>query len=447
MLEDSSRESIQKLTLCHQMVTLACYTPGKLAGNIPYMKNAAALFKAIRKNEVEAFFKPDVSLLSKNNIGQFAAALAKNSNITTLDLYEADLGDEGAIALAAVLKKHPTIHNVRFAKTDIGPKGAMALAEAVAVNTAIKGINLSHNPIGDDGVIAFATIAKAHPSLTTLIFSSTESGDQSAIAIGAMLKSQTQFQGIFLADNNITDAGAFAIADGLRANRLIHTCTLDNNPEIGPEGIVALEEAIVSTNHKNMIRRPINDRPLGDPVDILCDANVEKAFSLRDVVEDFTAHTPADWHQAYARRGALANFTSAEKRQAFLDFLETLPLPDLDQPWEALLVKQGEYAPIDNPLIWQQFDRIVAAANEHGSYLRGPALLTADGTASVVLQRAIECEKVNELFIPENWVGATPAELNKVLRAIPPEIKETIPNLHTLIAGVAKQSSNQMRNT
>ena len=55
-------------------------------------------------------------------------------NQTSLDLYDNNIGDEGATALAEALKENTTLTTLNLASNKIGDEGATALAEALKEN-------------------------------------------------------------------------------------------------------------------------------------------------------------------------------------------------------------------------------------------------------------------------------------------------------------------------
>jgi hypothetical protein len=71
-----------------------------------------------------------------------AKALAQNSSLTTLNLYNNGIGDEGAKALA----QNSSLTTLNLEYNGIGAEGAKALAQ----NSSLTTLNLYNNGIGDE---------------------------------------------------------------------------------------------------------------------------------------------------------------------------------------------------------------------------------------------------------------------------------------------------------
>jgi internalin A len=139
--------------------------------------------------------------------------------ITSLDLSDNRIGDEGARALAALTSLTSlTLHNTR-----IGDDGARALAAL----TNLASLNLSYNRIGEEGARALAALT----NLTTLNLQQNQIGDEGARALAAL----TNLTTLNLRDNQIGGEGARALA---ALTKLTSLDLLYN--QIGGEGTRAL---------------------------------------------------------------------------------------------------------------------------------------------------------------------------------------------------------------
>ncbi|NOT02643.1 MAG: hypothetical protein HOP29_18715 [Phycisphaerales bacterium] len=158
--------------------------------------------------------------LGNNNIGdEGAKALATLTGLTTLHLGDNNIGAEGAKALAT-LTGLTTLH---LGDNNIGAEGAKALATLTGLTT----LHLGGNNIGAEGAKALATLT----GLTTLHLWNNKIGAEGAKALATL----TGLTTLHLGDNNIGAEGAKALAT------LIGLTTLNlwsNN--IGDEGAKAL---------------------------------------------------------------------------------------------------------------------------------------------------------------------------------------------------------------
>jgi Ran GTPase-activating protein (RanGAP) involved in mRNA processing and transport len=78
-----------------------------------------------------------------------AQALQINSTLTTLDLYDNEIGDEGAKHLAQTLQINRTLTTLHLYSNQIGAEGAEHLAEALQVNTTLTMLTIWWNEIDD----------------------------------------------------------------------------------------------------------------------------------------------------------------------------------------------------------------------------------------------------------------------------------------------------------
>ena len=103
---------------------------------------------------------------------------------------------------------------------NIGHEGAAALAGALKTNTTLTTLNLLENNIGHEGAAALAGALKTNAALTTLILSwNNNIGDEGAAALAGALKTNTALTTLGLEWNNIGDEGAAALAGALKTNR------------------------------------------------------------------------------------------------------------------------------------------------------------------------------------------------------------------------------------
>ena len=149
---------------------------------------------------------PEISALYlyENQIGdEGAKALAANTTLTTLVLGRSCIGDEGAKALAA----NTTLRAIELTGNHIGDEGAKALA----ANTTLTSLNLSRNHIGDEGAKALA----ANTTLCAIELTGNRIGDEGAKALAA---SKSPLRTIEMTGNHIGDEGAKAVTANATVN-------------------------------------------------------------------------------------------------------------------------------------------------------------------------------------------------------------------------------------
>ena len=104
------------------------------------------------------------------DVRALAAALEKNSTVTSLDLVLNSIKDEGAERLAAALEKNSTVTRLILSGNDIGPEGVATLAAALETNSTLTSFHLRYNGIGDEGAARLAAALENNYALEELRF-------------------------------------------------------------------------------------------------------------------------------------------------------------------------------------------------------------------------------------------------------------------------------------
>ena len=324
--------------------------------------------------------------MSNNSHLEYKLQGIRDNNHVVFSWDDKDFGDDEACELADALMQNTVVREIHLAGCNVGPRGAKALAEALKLTPTIKVLNLPENEIGDEGAIALAEAIRQLPDLSTLICDT---------------------------------------------NRYTHVAER------------AIANAIVLGGLKNITRAPVDH----DVLKAFCSENFKRArgafqpFPLPDVLEPERLRDMAERWPAIER--SYANTATLEVVEALI---ADMPRPDVTQAdaVAALMVRQGNYRAIDNPLVWRELDATMATLNNAGLQLQAAELLTADGKPSELLERAIGCGRVRHLFSYDNWEGASKADLQSVLRVLPEDI--FIPNRTQLLSTIGREERQNARN-
>ncbi|KAI8595485.1 hypothetical protein EDD21DRAFT_420616 [Dissophora ornata] len=115
-------------------------------------------------------------------------SLRSNNPLTTLNLQNNSIGNEGALSLSEALKTNTTLTTLNLANNSIGQEGALSLSEALKTNTTLTTLNLEYNGIGYEGALALLEVLKTNTTLTTLYLQSKWIGKKGALALSEALK-------------------------------------------------------------------------------------------------------------------------------------------------------------------------------------------------------------------------------------------------------------------
>ena len=88
-----------------------------------------------------------------------------DTNLIELNLFNKNIGDNGAIAISETLKVNTTLQELNISSNNIGENGAIAISEALKVNTCLQILNISYNKIGENGEIAIKNALQYNYSL------------------------------------------------------------------------------------------------------------------------------------------------------------------------------------------------------------------------------------------------------------------------------------------
>jgi hypothetical protein len=239
-------------------------------------RGCEAVIDALETNPTGAFKGLEELDITHNHLTARAARrlarlLERHTAIRRVSLYDNDIGDDGASALAEALAANGArdegLETLFLERNGIGDAGAAALAEALAGgNTALSHLDLDFNAVGVEGARALAAAlgpnaanARARDGfvddvpdvpgcgsgLRHLDLGANPIGDEGAFALAEALSAEgSLIDHLDVARCGITDAGAVRLAAMLRDNRKLVNLKLTSNDEIRDEGVTAIAAAV-----------------------------------------------------------------------------------------------------------------------------------------------------------------------------------------------------------
>ena len=204
---------------------------------------AQALAVALKMNQTIQMLSLDCNEIGAAGVQALAAALKVNRTLEQLNFYGNEIGAIGAQALAAALEGHPMLQTLDLRHNCIDSTGGQALGEAIRMNQTLQCLELSENQIGDAGVQVLAAGLQMNHSIQTLNLTSNEIGSAGAQALAAALKVNQTLRTLDLSQNKIGAAGAQALGEALQVNYTLQILGLADN-QIGAAGVQALAAAL-----------------------------------------------------------------------------------------------------------------------------------------------------------------------------------------------------------
>ena len=206
-------------------------------------------------------------LLNHNCISNAGAILlseylCRHSNITSIELFGNELGDDCCKSFAKMLKVNTTLRRLKLGDNQIGPVGASALSEGLLENRSLTQLHLGGNKIGVEGLDSIAAALLGNTVLTSLGLRDNAVGPTGMRGLSSTLKHEScVLSDIQLKGNNIQAAGSVELASALEVNVSLKVLELQSN-QIGPSGCSALCQALRLNHSVHALN--FNDNELGD---------------------------------------------------------------------------------------------------------------------------------------------------------------------------------------
>jgi len=198
----------------------------------------------------------ELSYAGSGVMGNVSAALLcalvqKNAVAKMLDLSEVKMADRLGHAVGRCLRLNTSITTINLRDSQLRDEGVGALADGLKQNKAskVRVLDLSSNGIGAAGAEKLAGLLSLSASLAKLDLSANKLGSSGTEALRGSLRDNGTLTALNLRDNDIDVAGATALATALRTNGALSTLWLGKN-KVGDEGVIALVEALKESASK-----------------------------------------------------------------------------------------------------------------------------------------------------------------------------------------------------
>lgn len=162
--------------------------------------------------------------------------IQRNNVITTLDLSNNLISDEGINALAPVLTSLSSLNTLILINNGFGPDSCRYIADSLHKCSSLYHVNLSKNPIRCFGADSLAKgLITYHPALRELYLENCWIHNAGIECVAQSLLLNCTLKTLSLASNLFTSLGCKALCDVLRCNASLTDINMSNN-DIGPDG-------------------------------------------------------------------------------------------------------------------------------------------------------------------------------------------------------------------
>jgi hypothetical protein len=230
-------------------------------------EGASVLAAAVARSGVRALW------LKRNPLGAdgacpLAELIAGGAELTVLDLYNCELGDEGVATIArALASPRSRVEHVYLGGNASGRVAADAIAELLASPTRLRSLQLSASRFAGLGAILARGLASGQPTLEELGLAccQLDHADGAAIATAAIdhprllqldLGWAPSANALGEAPNRLTDASAPAVAELVRANGPLRVLDV-RRTGITSRGASSILEAVQANTQ--LVRLGLND--------------------------------------------------------------------------------------------------------------------------------------------------------------------------------------------
>ena len=156
--------------------------------------------------------------------------LRANRTLTSLDLRENRLRDDGCAPLGEALAVNHGLRCLVLWSNGIGGDGVRALAGGLAENGSLQILDLGANNVGADVLVLKAALLK-NTTLHTVGLANSSLGEEGGVAMAELLEGNGSLQRLDLRRNSLGIAGLMAIHLAMKANAALLEVALDGVPE------------------------------------------------------------------------------------------------------------------------------------------------------------------------------------------------------------------------
>ncbi|XP_058148976.1 leucine-rich repeat-containing protein 74A [Dasypus novemcinctus] len=173
-----------------------------------------------------------------------AIALVSNTTISSLELEDNCIMEEGILSLVEMLQENYYLQEMNISGNNLGLEGARIISEFLRRNTSsLWNLQLSGNNFKEDSAELFCQALSSNYRIKKLDLSHNQFSDKGGEQLGQMLALNVGLQVLDLSWNHFHIQGTVALCNGLRTNVTLQKLDLSMNG-LGNEGALALGEVL-----------------------------------------------------------------------------------------------------------------------------------------------------------------------------------------------------------
>ena len=195
---------------------------------------------------------------SEGELADCFASLCDSPSAGKVDFRKCRIGVAGAAHFARLFGAPRMLTDLYLYQNELGDAGAAALADAVASGGAggcrLARLNLCDNGIGEAGAAALAVMLRTNTSLLAIDVNRNQLGDAGAAALAFGLEGNATLRTLSVRDNGIAAEGADRLLVALGVNTTLTQLGIDGNTAIPQPTVVSATASCAVAHPRHRVR-------------------------------------------------------------------------------------------------------------------------------------------------------------------------------------------------
>ena len=195
-----------------------------------------------------------------------AESLQKLTKLRKLDVSDSSFGEGASVIMADAIGKNPNLTHINLRDANLEAQGAIAIFRSIcSAGLKVEYLDVSGNDINADVLQAFSENSSSLSELRELYLDDNEITSDGTEILGPLLRKFTNLRILSLISCEITAAGAYRIAKAVSKIPSFESLRFDGN-EISERGVLKIRE-VLSLSGKTLGDMEDNDEEADDDLD------------------------------------------------------------------------------------------------------------------------------------------------------------------------------------